>query len=250
MVHTHSFSFMPIPVFGVPFYGGGYGVGAGVPIFAIMVMALVAFVAINALAGLFGGDGYQMGGDQISVVSVQVGLLGSARELQEDLNKIADSADTSTPAGLKYVLSETALSLLRNPQYCVYGTTTGQVVNGPEAAEQVFDELSMGERGKFEEETLTNVDARTAAVEAGAAAAAAQGEPNEYILVTVIAAADGSVQMPELADLSDLKVALKRLGALPATALQAVEVLWTPQQEGDVLTADELLLDYPTLRTL
>ena len=32
--------------------------------------------------------------------------------------------------------------------------------------------------------------------------------------------------------------------------LQAVEILWTPQEAGDTLTLEELLRDYPQLRTL
>jgi uncharacterized membrane protein len=35
---------------------------------------------------------------------LQVGLLGSARELQSDLERIADRADTSNSRGLHYIL--------------------------------------------------------------------------------------------------------------------------------------------------
>ena len=57
----------------------------------------------------------------MSVVKMQVGLLGSARELQRDLNRMANNLDTSTPQGLHYLLTETVLALRRNPQYAVYG---------------------------------------------------------------------------------------------------------------------------------
>lgn len=36
---------------------------------------------------------------------------------------------------------------------------------------------------------------------------------------------------------------------LPLQVL-AVEVLWTPQEEGDTFTRDELMTDYPKLNTL
>lgn len=35
----------------------------------------------------------------------QIGLLGMARELQRDLNRIAETADTSTTEGLSYILT-------------------------------------------------------------------------------------------------------------------------------------------------
>ena len=57
----------------------------------------------------------------MSVVKVQVGLLGTARELQRDLNRMANNLDTSTSQGLHYLLQETVLALQRNPQYAVYG---------------------------------------------------------------------------------------------------------------------------------
>jgi Predicted membrane protein len=56
--------------------------------------------------------------------------------------------------------------------------------------------------------------------------------------------------MPDFTDPPDLKTALKRLAAVRVEALQAVEVLWTPQEEGDVLTQTELLRDYPILVNL
>lgn len=59
--------------------------------------------------------------DPMSVIKLQVGLLGSARELQRDLNRMGNTVDTSTPQGLHYLLQETVLSLRRNPQYAMYG---------------------------------------------------------------------------------------------------------------------------------
>ncbi|MEN9223181.1 MAG: DUF1517 domain-containing protein, partial [Thermostichus sp. BF3_bins_97] len=37
---------------------------------------------------------------------------------------------------------------------------------------------------------------------------------------------------------------------LPAERVVAIEVLWTPQLEGDTLSADALLTEYPELRLL
>ena len=38
------------------------------------------------------------------MAKVQVGLLGTARGMQRELEKIADRADTDSPTGLHYVL--------------------------------------------------------------------------------------------------------------------------------------------------
>ena len=47
---------------------------------------------------------YCAGSGQATVAKLQVGLLGSARSLQRDLERIAGRADTNTPDGLHYVL--------------------------------------------------------------------------------------------------------------------------------------------------
>jgi uncharacterized membrane protein len=103
--------------------GGG---GGGSALFTFLVLGIFAFVAYQAISGSFaGGDDYDdfedLDNGPMSVVKLQVGLLGSARELQRDLNRMGNTTDTSTPQGLHYLLQETVLSLRRNPQYAVYG---------------------------------------------------------------------------------------------------------------------------------
>jgi uncharacterized membrane protein len=229
--------------FGMPmFFGGGF--------FNLMLVFMLISFLTNTMQNLTGGgfgDGMVAGGDTISVVKIQVGLIGSARALQKDLERIADRADTSSPDGLHYVLEETVLALLRNPEYCVYGYATSKACRGPEQAEETFNDYSIDERGKFEKETLVNVNSRKRTASAGSVAGE---DTNDYILVTIIAACDGGVKMPEITGAPDIKTALKRLGAVRVEALQAVEVLWTPQEDGDTLTATEMLRDYPLLVNL
>ena len=246
---------MIAPTIFVPMGGYGYGMGMGYGFGNIVSLAFIAIVLmafLDNIKNMFGGDGIQLGGDAIAVVKVQIGLLGMARDLQLDLEKIADKADTSTTEGLHYVLEETVLALLRNPEYCVYGYATSASARGPEEAEDTFNEFSMDERGKLAEETLVNVNSRkrsTSAVKTDKDGDEENGI-NEYILVTIIAACDGGLKLPAVTDSAELRTALKRVGAIRADALQAVEVIWTPQEEGDTLTEDELLIDYPSLNVL
>ena len=227
---------------GAPLAGGG-------GVFSLVFAAMVVLAFLDAIKNALGGDsGMRLGADRIAVVKIQIGLLGLARQLQLDLEDIAEAADTSSTEGLHYVLEETVLALLRNPEYCVYGYATSATADGPENAEDLFNEYSMDERGKFEEETLVNVNARKRA----SRTKNADGEENinEYILVTIIAACDGGLKLPAVTDGTELRTALKRVGAIRVDALQAVEVLWTPQEEGDTLSEDELLRDYPQLNVL
>jgi uncharacterized membrane protein len=38
------------------------------------------------------------------------------------------------------------------------------------------------------------------------------------------------------------------MGSISSERLLAVEILWTPQAEGDTLTSDDLMAEYPDLK--
>mmetsp|Transcript_36760 Transcript_36760/g.65821 ORF Transcript_36760/g.65821 Transcript_36760/m.65821 type:complete len:432 (-) Transcript_36760:198-1493(-) len=231
-----------------PTYGYGYGMGmGGGGLFNLLFLGFAGFVIVSALSSMLSQDeDVTAGSGACSVVKLQVGLLGMARGLQADLDRIAGRADTSDPEGLQYVLQETVLALLRNPDYCIYGYSESSKANGLDDAESKFNEQSMGERSKFSSETLVNFGGRSKRGASGSTS----DMSNELIVVTVVAAVDGRVKLPPISSLPDLKAALNKLGSVPADGLLAVEVLWTPQEEGDSFTRDEIVTDYPMLNQL
>ncbi|KAF2287892.1 hypothetical protein GH714_003108 [Hevea brasiliensis] len=182
-----------------------------------------------------------------SVLKLQVGLLGMGRSLQRDLNQIAEIADTSSSEGLSYVLTETSLALLRHPDYCISGYSYADVKQSIEDGEKRFNQLSIEERGKFDEETLVNVNNIK---KQATTSQRANRFNNEHIVITILVAAEGAHKLPTINGSGDLKEALQKLGSIPTSKILAVEVLWTPQNENDTLTEPELLEDYPLLRPL
>jgi uncharacterized membrane protein len=72
----------------------------------------------------------------------------------------------------------------------------------------------------------------------------------ELIVVTIIVAADGGFKLPQVDSRGSLKQALAMLGAIRADDLLAVEVLWTPEEEDDHFSVEDLAVDYPLLNTL
>ncbi|XP_039685010.1 uncharacterized protein [Medicago truncatula] len=182
-----------------------------------------------------------------TVLKLQVGLLGTGRSLQRDLNRIAEVADTSSPEGLNYILTETSLALLRHPDYCISVYSSVDIKRGIEEGEECFNQLSIEERGKFDDETLVNVDNIK---RQSTRSQISNGCSNEYIVITILAAAEGEHKLPSINGSGNLKEALQKLGSIPSSKLLAVEVLWTPQDENDTLSERELLEDYPLLQPL
>ncbi|OMO96427.1 hypothetical protein COLO4_15282 [Corchorus olitorius] len=185
--------------------------------------------------------------ERTSVIKLQVGLSGMARSLQRQLNRIAEVADTSTSKGLSYVLTETALALLRHPDYCISAYSSVDVKRSIDDGEKLFNQLSIEERAKFDEETLVNVNNIR---RQSTASQKASDFSNEYMMVTILVAAEGVHKLPPINGSKDLKEALQKLASIPTSKILAVEVLWTPQDENDTLSKKELIEDYPDLRPL
>lgn len=249
-----AYSFAP-SIYGGYGYGGYGGGGMMVQrdgglstilLFLVAAGALVWFVQSQA-----GADGMSLGGvGRVSVAKVQVGLLGSARVLQRDLERIAKRADTNSSEGLTFVLQETVLSLMRSPEYCIYGGAKVDSASDLTAGENRFNELSMSERSKFQEETLVNVAGRTKNGSGVQGRWAGQPGQNELIVVTILVAAESDMKLPPINSQEELRIALTRLGSLRSDEVLAVEVLWTPQDDGDYFSRDDMAMDYPTLNTL
>ena len=89
--------------FGFPFllplwgFGGGFG-----GLFGILIFFAMANFLVQTFRRVTGGETEEVSynsNPSVSVTRLQVGLLAQARDLQTELNHIAETADTNTPAG-------------------------------------------------------------------------------------------------------------------------------------------------------
>lgn len=235
-----------------PFFGiGGFGGLFGILIFFAIANFLVQSFRRSGMAGDNDVPGY--GTPKISVARLQVGLLADARGLQHDLDALARTADTSTAVGRAQVLQETTLALLRHPEYWVYGAAQSQPM-ALESAEARFNQLALAERSKFTEETLSNFNnqlrqgSSNASLPGSGGPLATTQAPGEYIIVTLLVGTEGRLDVPAINSSDDLRQALRQIGGISAERLLAIEILWTPQAEGDTLTSDDLMAGYPDLK--
>jgi uncharacterized membrane protein len=242
----------------LPFFGFGGGFGG---LFTILIFIAIANFLVQSFRRIGSSDTEELNytsNPTVSVAKLQVGLLANARSLQSELNQIAAVADTNSPTGRAEVLQETTLALLRHPEYWVYAGTQTQQAR-LEAAEAQFNRFSLAERSKFTAETLSNVNNQLRQAEAKAALSPGetageltqlQSETGEYIVVTLLAATLGKLQLPKVNSSEDLRQALRQFGAIPSDQLLAIEVLWTPQAEGDTLTSDDMIAEYADLKLI
>ncbi|MEM9487308.1 MAG: DUF1517 domain-containing protein [Cyanobacteria bacterium P01_F01_bin.116] len=243
-----SGGYYPRGGFGFPLIMPFFGFGGGGLFSLLIFFAIASFLVRSFRSSGFGDAETYNANPKVSVARLQIGLLAKARHLQDDLNRLAQSADTSSSAGLTKVLQESTLSLLRHPEYWAYADTD-TIGTKLTSAEVEFNRLTLMERSKFSHEAVSNVNNQ---ISGKNSAALTDGKDNqisgEYIVATVIVAIQGDLTLPSINSEQDLHKALNQIGAIPSDTLMAVEVLWTPQASGDTLTNDEVIAQYPNLK--
>jgi uncharacterized membrane protein len=243
---------------GFPFLVPLFGFGGG-GLFGFLILMAVVGLVTNALRGGGGGGGGALASGQagpmatyrpdgpVAIAQLQVGLLATARDLQQDLRDLAASADTSSNAGLQRVLQDTTLALLRHPDLWVYASVeVGQVPFA--AAESTFNRLSMTERSKLSREVTSNVGGQKLQERSGLAGDA--DAASDFIAVTLVVASRSRLTLKPLKSDEDLRESLRLLGSVSSTELVALEVIWQPEGAGEVLSTEELLTAYPNLQHL
>ncbi|XP_039817338.1 uncharacterized protein LOC120679750 [Panicum virgatum] len=180
-------------------------------------------------------------------VIIQDALLRLAKSFQKDLNEIAEKVVASNQRWYKFISTETICSLRHHNNCCISSSLSVDVKDTGDSWEQHFDKISIEERSKFDEETLYNLEGIKRKKRYSRKP---DGFRNEYIVLTILVAADGALKFPEVRNYADLEAAVETLISIPARRIQGIQVLWTPQDEDDVLLEEKLLEDYPYLKPL
>ncbi|MCT7948589.1 DUF1517 domain-containing protein [Ancylothrix sp. C2] len=185
----------------------------------------------------------ELDNDIVTVTKLQVALLAEARHIQAELSDLAVNSDLETAEGLTQFLQESALALLRSPEYWSHVLCTSQTVKSREEAQQVFEQFSIKERSNFSAETLSNVGGY---VQRRSPAPVDGDEgPAAYIVVTfLVGTADDKPLFDKIYSAEHLRAVLTRLAGITSDYLFVFELLWSPQEATDTLTYDELLTEY------
>ncbi|HIK46484.1 MAG TPA: DUF1517 domain-containing protein, partial [Leptolyngbyaceae cyanobacterium M65_K2018_010] len=244
-------TYPPAPVYVGPSNGSGGGGG----LFVIIVLAFILLpIVLNYLQAATRkaqdgaapvGSQSELANDIVTLTRLQIALLAEARELQRDLTKITLNADLSTAAGLTTQLKETVLALLRHPEYWTHVRAESQTVAGRNRASELFERWSIQERSKFMVETLVNVGGQ---VQQRPLPSGPSRDIASHIVVTLLlGTADDRPLFKGINSTRELQAVLQRLGSISPAYLLVYELLWTPQDESDSLSSDELVANYPEL---
>lgn len=189
--------------------------------------------------------GNELDNDVVTVSMIQVGLLAEGRAIQKELTEIVEQGETDSIEGLHAQLQEAVLALLRMPENWSHVQASSETVKTRDEAEKAFNRLSISERTKYTTETISNAGGQLVLKEFEVDP---DKEPASYIVVTLlVGTADDKPLFMEIRSMEALTEVLNQLASLNAEYLMKFELQWTPQADGDSLTYDEMLLEYPKM---
>lgn len=186
----------------------------------------------------------------IDVQTLVVALEADARPaVQSAMRRLADTGDTRSPAGLATLLCEAVRVLLAHEPSFTHAWVESTSPLSPELARARFTEAAQRARARFEVEVIRNADGTTTR-RAPPELAPTDGEPG-VVLVTLVLAR--TTEIPDLVphpDRAALRAALEDVARTTPDALVAMEVIWSPAEDRDRVSAAALEKRHPEIRRL
>lgn len=253
-------SFVFLPSFGWGWGGWGFGGGMGM-VGSLMLVGIVCLGAVMVVRSIRRAsrrslppgsnydeyDDVSASVDRSYVYKVQLGLGRSGRGVQKRLEEFASTGDTSSEAGLAELLRQTALELMREKDSVRYLLVDASGPFSLTNGESKMNSAAMAERSRFQIERMRGADGQ---VRRSSVAPAVGSEVLEFLVVTILVATRTPLGIGKAEDRQALDSVLAELGAVSASNLLGLEVIWTPADPDDSLTVTDLLTTYPEMRSL
>jgi uncharacterized membrane protein len=155
--------------------------------------------------------------------------------------------------GIQNLTSQVALELLRRKNSIVSASTKYKHFNDRSTALREFNSRSIKERSKFESETLSNYGGVDYGSRRGGGGGSGSDGKATMAVVTILLSIDGDkTKVPQIRSVGDVEDALRMIASDSKvnTCLQAAEILWTPEDRSESLSARDVVADYPELRSV
>lgn len=189
------------------------------------------------------------GSMDVSVVQIAIDWR-ARKELQDQLERLARGANTSSGEGLARLLRESAVALVRAQMSWLYAGAGDHACRlAPAEAERLFRQATSSAASRFQKEKIRNIAGAKSEAPIDATARPHEGEG--VVVVTLAVAARREI--PDVGDVRDagrLRVVLEDFAATSASDLVAMEVIWSPAEDADRMSTAELVTLYPELKKI
>ncbi|ASN80241.1 DUF1517 domain-containing protein [Deinococcus ficus] len=244
--------------YGGGYYGPGVSMGGGFGLLPLLIFGGVIFMVVGGMRrSLAGSSARGLGGlnslsGTAQAVKVQL-LLAEGDEVKRSLQRVAQTGDPDTNAGLARMLQEAALVALRHPERWVYGDVE-RAQGAPNAADSQVGAWATQARAAFTDQTTSNYqnrDPQSGFSQRGDYTFKKDGT-DLYLAVTIAVAAHtlGNLPPAGTTTAAEARAVLAAISSVSADDLIRAEVVWSPDVEGEFLSEDEAILKYPQLTRL
>ena len=190
-------------------------------------------------------------------VALEIPNRDDENSLLSILDRLAQTARTDSRVGLQNLTSQVALELLRCKASIVSAHAESKKFMSIEPAQRNFNARVDQERAKFEQETAISqyggVNYSGASSTTSSSSSSSGCDKATVAVVTLVIVIDGdSTTLPAIRSMANVEQALQRIAsdAKVSDCLQSAEILWTPQDQSETLTLQDVIADYPKLRTV
>jgi len=175
-----------------------------------------------------------------TAIKLQVGLQFS-KQMLENLNKLADSADTSTDEGLHQLLLDVMLALRRGEANWRYAHCERLLFDAEDEGREASAALQRwgieGQSKWGDGEQWDKIDKT------------APSGTTEFLVITILVSCYGTLcsedEELKVRANRDLKKVLDAMSGVQADELMQLDVQWIPEEEGDTLSAMEVTMKFP-----
>jgi uncharacterized membrane protein len=190
-------------------------------------------------------------GREIDVSVLMLGIDADARaEVQRAMDDIASRGDTGSPEGLVRMLREAIAVLRRVEGSWTHAAAENASPMPAEQAEARFVEATERARGRFDHEVVRNYQGRTVRDPGPDDLPEHPTEPGVVVVTLVVAARRDLKDVADARDRDELTATLDALSALEPRDFVAMEVIWSPADDRDRASAEEIEAEYPELTRL
>jgi len=190
-----------------------------------------------------------------TLVKLQFGLRCSDSKMQEELRKLGEMIQLGQQ-GSWLILEEFALMLTQSRQSLVYADAKSLLTSVADGYEEfkraAFEEAAAASREEME--NVVHGEKPEAPQHRGPIGRLLGAPPTEdvderqqVLLLTLVLAARGVMDIPTIKDWASARHALQQVCGLSSSKIMGVELLWTPEDPEDFLSEAQLMADYPNL---
>jgi uncharacterized membrane protein len=170
------------------------------------------------------------------------------------LAHLAQTNDTSNRKGLQNLMAETSLELARQQNAIISAESHYDHMRSATQAERQYNLLSTQHRSKFDRESLSNYGGKRSEVDSREMSSLSPVSSATVALVTIHLAIEGDSlrSFDNIKSRKVLKDALTRISSdvQCKDCLLAAEVIWSPEEPTDLMTMEDIYVDFPSLYTL